>query len=117
MSDIFEKLDNPNLSLQEENSNVFTLISKIEVFMKKISIWLQKVANSSYEMFMCMEDFIQENELGFDAIKPLVINHLTSLQTHFEKHFMPELDASQFHWIQNTFDIGIEKVTHLTLKA
>ena len=68
-------------------------------------------------MFACMEDFIQENELGFDATKPLVINHLTSLKTHFEKYFMQELDASQFHWDQNPFDVGIEKVSHLALKA
>ena len=116
MSDIFEKLNDLNLSLQGENSNAFTLIFKIKAFMKKISIWLQKVANSLYEMFTCMEDFIQENELGFDAMKPLVINHLISLKTHFEKYFMPELDASQFHRIQNPFDIGIEKVSHLALK-
>ena len=73
--------------------------------MKKISIWLQKVANSSYEMFTYMKDFIEENELGFDAMKPLVINYLTSLKTHFEKYFMPELEASQFHWVQNPFDV------------
>ena len=35
LSDIFEKLNDLNLSLQGENSNVFTLIFKIEAFMKK----------------------------------------------------------------------------------
>ena len=117
LSDIVEKLNNLNLSLEVENSNVFTLISKIEAFKKKISIWLQKVANSSYEMSTCMEDFIQENELSFDAMKPLVINYLTSLKTHFEKYFVPEFDASQFHWVQNPFDVGIEIVSQLALKA
>ena len=58
LSDIFEKLNDLNLSLQGQNSNVFILISKIEAFMKKITIWLHKVANSSYEMFTCMKDFI-----------------------------------------------------------
>ena len=64
-----------------------------------------------------MEDFIQENELGSDAMKSLVINHLTSLKTHFENYFIPELDASQFHWVQNPFDVGIEKVSRLARKA
>ena len=117
LSDIFEKLNDLNLSLQGQNSNVFILISKIEAFVKKITIWLHKVASSSYEMFTCMEDFIQENELGFDTMKPLVINHLTSFKTHFEKYFMPELDTSEFHWVQNPFDVGIEKVSYLSLKA
>ena len=30
---------------------------------------------------------------------------------------MPALDASQFHWVQNPFDVGIEKVCHHALKA
>ena len=30
---------------------------------------------------------------------------------------MPELDTSEFHWVQNPFDVGIEKVSHLSLKA
>ena len=64
-----------------------------------------------------MEDFIQDSELGFDTMKPLVINHLTTLKTHFEKYFMPELGTSEFHWVQNPFDVGIEKVSHLSLKA
>ena len=68
-------------------------------------------------MFTGMEDFIQENELDFGAMKPLVINHLTSLKTHFEKYFTPKLNGSQFHWVQNPFDVGIEKVSHLALKA
>ena len=59
-----------------------------------------------------MEDFIEENELDFDAMKPPVIT-----KTHFKKYFMPELDASQFHWVQNPFDVKIEKVSHLALKA
>ena len=35
LSDIFEKLNDLNISLQVENSIVFTLIFKIEAFMKK----------------------------------------------------------------------------------
>ena len=85
--------------------------------MKKITVWLHKVASSSYEMFTCMEDFNRENNLGLNIIKSLVINHLTSLKTHFEKYFIPELDTSEFHWVQNPCDVVIEKVSHLSLKA
>ena len=38
LSDVFEKLNDLNLSLQGENSNIFTLIFKIEAFMKKIGM-------------------------------------------------------------------------------
>jgi hypothetical protein len=117
LSDIFEKLNELNLSLQGENTNVFTLISKIQAFMKKINIWLRKVTNNSYEMFSCMEDFITDNELSFDVIKQIIIDHLASLETHFEKYFVPELDVSRLDWIQNPFGVEIEKVSHLSLEA
>ena len=53
LSDIFEKLNDLNLSLQGQNSNVFILISKIEVFMKKVTIWLHTVAVRGIKITWC----------------------------------------------------------------
>ncbi len=117
LSDILDKLNELNISLQGGNTNVFTLISKIQAFMKKINIWLIKVKNNSYEMFSCMEDFITENELSFEVIKPIIIDHLVSLESNLKKYFVPELDVSRFDWIQNPFDVEIGKVCHLSLEA
>ena len=50
-SDLVEKLNELNLSLQEESTNIFTLKSKIDAFIKKLSIWKLKVENDSFEMF------------------------------------------------------------------
>ena len=47
VSDLFEKLNELNLSLQGESTNVFTLKSKIGAFIKKLSIWKLKVENDS----------------------------------------------------------------------
>ena len=51
LSDVLEKLNQFNLSLQGENNNIFTLKSKIEAFIKKLNIWIQKAQNDSFEMF------------------------------------------------------------------
>ena len=48
LSDLLEKLNELNLSLQEENTNIFTLKSKIEAFIKKLNIWKQKVENGLF---------------------------------------------------------------------
>ena len=71
MSDIFEKLNDLNIVFAKRKLECFHIDIENEAFIKKISMWLQKIVNSSYEMFACMEDFIQKNELGFDAMKPL----------------------------------------------
>ena len=36
---MLEKLNHFDLLFQEENTNIFTLKSKIEAFIKKINIW------------------------------------------------------------------------------
>ena len=79
LSDTLDKLNDLNISLQGENINVLTLTSKIQAFPKKINVWLMTVKSISYEMFPCLEEFITENELNFEIIKPIIIKHLVSL--------------------------------------
>ena len=80
LSDTLDKLNDLNILLQGENTNVLTLTSKIQAFLKKINLWLMNVKSNSYEMFPCMEEFITENELNFEIIKPIIIKHLVSLR-------------------------------------
>ena len=75
LSDLFEKLNEPDLSLQGESTNVFTLKSKISAFIKKLSIWKLKVENDSFEMFSFTEEFLAYNDVELNVIKPLVVDH------------------------------------------
>ena len=79
LSDTLDKLNDLNISLQGENTNVLTLTSKTHSFLKKINVWLMNVKSNSYEMFPCLEKLITENELNFKIIKPIIIKHLVSL--------------------------------------
>ena len=54
---LLEKPNKLNLSLQGENTNFFTLKSKMEAFIQKLNIWNKKVENDSFEMFSFTEDF------------------------------------------------------------
>ncbi|XP_076805596.1 protein FAM200A-like [Clavelina lepadiformis] len=85
LSDVLENLNKLNLFLQGENTNVFTLKSKIEAFIKKLNIWKQKVENDSFEMFSSTEDFLANNDAESNVIKPLVIDHLSNLLKQFQK--------------------------------
>ena len=83
LSDLLEKLNKLNLSLQGENTNIFTLKSKIEAFIKKLNIWKQKVENGSFEMFSFTEEFLANNNVESNVITPLVIEHLSNLLKQF----------------------------------
>ena len=117
LSDLFEKLNELNLSLQGESTNVFTLKSKIGAFIKKLSIWKLKVENDSFEMFSFTEEFLANNDVELNVIKPLVVDHLSNLLKQFENYFLPELNNTKLDWIQNPFAVQQQSTEHLSLKS
>ena len=92
LSDLLEKQNKLNLSLLGENTNIFTLKSKIdEAFIKKLNIWKQKVEYGSFEMLSFTEEFLANNDVESKVIIPLVMEHLSNLLKQFQKYFLPEL--------------------------
>jgi hypothetical protein len=48
-----------NTSIQVETANILLLHNKITAFVKKISIWKQKVVNGNIDMFTWTNDFVE----------------------------------------------------------
>lgn len=116
LSDIFEKLNELNLSLQGTYTNIFNLGNKIQAFVKKINVWKSLVTNDRFEMFSYTNDFVTENNLDCNFIKTVIIDHLESLEKQFKKYFQPDIN-SHFDWVQKPFNESIQNITHLPLKA
>ena len=51
LADIFDKINDMNLSMQGVCVNMFMLKNKLKVFVKKILIWKNRVKSGSLEMF------------------------------------------------------------------
>ena len=117
LSDVLEKLNQLNLSFQGENNNIFTLKSKIEAFIKKLNIWIQKAQNDSFEMFSSTDDFLASNDVETDVIKPITTSHLINLVKNFQQYFLPELDKDKLDWIQKPFIVSTQSIEHLSLNA
>ena len=62
VSDLFEKLNESNVFIKWEHTNIFVLKNKILAFIIKLDMWLQKVENDSLEMFSYTQDFIVEKK-------------------------------------------------------
>jgi hypothetical protein len=68
-------------------------------------------------MFVSISEYLEENDYGFEEIKPHVLTHLTNLESNFKNRF-PELTLQQHEWMRNPFSVTIgEKVSHLSAKA
>ena len=98
LADLFKKPNELNASLHGENTNTFVLKNKIQAFIIKLDVWLQKVQNYSFEMFSYTQDFIVEKKFNVDLIKPIVTDHLACLKNNFQKYFAPELDNNQMDY-------------------
>ncbi|XP_023242879.1 SCAN domain-containing protein 3-like [Centruroides sculpturatus] len=117
LSDIFEKLNDLNLSLQGKNCNIFTSNDKIESFIKKIKIWQSRVEKNSFEMFSSIDNFISEKNHCKTFIAKIIIGHLKALETQFRKYFKSNIDFKSLSWIQKPFLIGLDEIDHLPYKA
>ena len=67
-------------------------------------------------MFSFTEEFLANNDVEINVIKPLVVNHLSTLLKQLENFFLPKLDNTKLDWIQNPFAVQQQSTEHLPLK-
>uniref|UniRef100_A0A834RDR4 Zinc finger BED domain-containing protein 5 n=1 Tax=Sarcoptes scabiei TaxID=52283 RepID=A0A834RDR4_SARSC len=106
LSDLFEKLSELNITLNDRKMNIVNQQEKISAFVKKIHLWIQKF-NQEYinDCFPTLHQFVTSNQLNlfpiYYNIKYIFIEHLSELIKNFEKYF--EVGVDKFAWIQNPF--------------
>ena len=61
------------------------------------------------------KNFLANNDVESNFIKPLVIKHLSNLLKKFQKYFLSELDNTNFRQIQNPFAMQKRSTEHLSL--
>ena len=103
LSDVFDQLNQLNLSMQGRNSSLFLVADKIEGFKKKLDLWKRKVSNKRYEMF----PLLSENLEGFPHvdISKIIVQHLSHLSIKFNLYF-PEDPRPGNLWILNPFSVN-----------
>jgi hypothetical protein len=65
---------------------IFLLHYKITAFVKKLSIRKKKRCKWKHWYVSTTNYFIEDNELGLAVIKNIILSHLTTLVTQFEKY-------------------------------
>jgi hypothetical protein len=60
LSDIFDKLNGLNSSLQGPNATVFQLFEKVSAFMKKTMLWKSICESDTLEMFVNISEYLEK---------------------------------------------------------
>jgi hypothetical protein len=97
LSDLFDKLNILNLSLQGALENVITISGKLKAFNEKLALWKLKIVNENYGSFPIVEC----NSLK-SVIKEVIYETLMSLSESFKK-YSPNLDVLKTEWVVNPF--------------
>jgi hypothetical protein len=102
LSDLFEKLNSLNISLQGKSENIITVQGKIRAFIEKIKLWLGQIDQGNIESFPTVKSYRSQGELLEGAHQTL-----TNLLTNFASYF-PTIHTENFDWVINPFIYSCE---------
>lgn len=114
LSDIFDRINVLNTSLQGKECHVFLAHDQVSGFRKKLYLWCARVEWRSVEMFPTLEDVLGRAGLQLDSIQQVVIAHLKGLREQFGEYFGEETLANQ--WVRNPFSFPVTLRDRLTMQ-
>ena len=101
--DIFDQLNQLNLSMQGKSSSLFLVADKIKEFKKKIDHWKKRVNNLRYETFPLLCKSIKTSPYA-DTFEQ-IIEHLSQLSHKFDSYF-PEDPRPENLWTLDPFIVN-----------
>ncbi|XP_078537946.1 zinc finger BED domain-containing protein 5-like [Lissotriton helveticus] len=103
LSDLFEKLNVPNKSLQGNNTNILQLSAKVSAFKKKVILWKSSVSKGDYKCFPSLDQFLQENGMVLkEELQTVFVLYLSQLRFYLDKYF-PEDEVELIKLVSNPF--------------
>ncbi|KAL4130632.1 hypothetical protein QTP88_008053 [Uroleucon formosanum] len=97
LSDIFNRLNVLNLSLQGKSINRFSMNDKIKAFLKIIEMISNNVSNENLQSFPNLEQFVTEHELQVEADLRFILDldDIPKTLTNNEKESLIELSCDE----------------------
>lgn len=104
MADIFDLLNDLNISLQGSCTNIFTLRNKMDAFKKKPDLWDSRVHKKDVEMFPILSECLTTADVKQKVIFKIISEHLRGLVENFCNYFPESEDHRTGNlWINNHY--------------
>ncbi|KAL4127373.1 hypothetical protein QTP88_011547 [Uroleucon formosanum] len=109
LADVFDKVNELNVSPQGQSTNILVLTSKLQAFNKKLSSWLNAFNNGDTSMFTSLHDFLTVNELSLTtSVASVITEHMSSMLQFLYKYF-PNLNINnEYNWIKTPFSTSLK---------
>ena len=103
LCDIFNRLNELNLSLQGKMATVFKSADKVSAFKDKLDLWGRRVNRGILDMFETLAGILGDTEPE-PSFSKLVHDHLSLLSQEFERYFPTTKDPrTAKEWIRDPF--------------
>ena len=105
LADIFSKLNETCVRLQDKELSVFQAQDKMTSLLRKLQFWSSVVGKKTFTCFTYLSELIEEyGENLPDTIASGIEDHLSSLTESVQEYF-PNLHSKTNFWVQNPFKI------------
>ena len=96
-SDLFDKSNSLNLSLQGPSENIIIVSSKLKSFGKKLLLWQSKILKGVFDCFPTHNECASSK-----AITPEILYTLAHLQSALQRYF-PTVASNEYEWVSYSF--------------
>ncbi len=111
LNDVFSAVNELNTSMQGRDRNIIVLSEKLSAFKEKLRLWKGKLDHGRTASFPSLSEYLERfEEFDFNTIKSILVEHLQSLISEFER-YIPDEDLSSQHWVRNPFEADVEELS------
>ncbi|NP_001272816.1 zinc finger MYM-type protein 6 isoform b [Mus musculus] len=104
LADIFSLINKLNSSLQGTMTTFFNLYNKVDVFQKRLKMWLKRAQENDYGMFPLFSEFLDSSDVSVKNIASIIFEHLEGLSQIFHACYPPEEDLRSGNlWLTDPF--------------
>lgn len=114
-----------NSALQGTVATLFSLYNKVDLFKKKLKMWVERARENDYDMFPLFSEFLDSSDVSVKSITGMIVEHLEGLAQVFHDCYPPQedlrlgnlwlVDPFANHQNNNLTDSEEEKLAALSL--
>ncbi|XP_052033368.1 zinc finger MYM-type protein 6 isoform X3 [Apodemus sylvaticus] len=104
LADIFSLTNKLSSSLHGTMTTFFNLYNKVDVFRKKLKMWLKRAQDNDYDMFPLFSEFVDSSDVSVRNIASIISEHLEGLSQIVHDCYPPKEDLRVGNmWLMDPF--------------
>ena len=106
---IFDHFNRLNRKLQGDTVNIVVCKQAVDAFIRKLSIWHEKIDRDDCGMFQELSELFKDHSLSTD-LKIIILTHLNAFRREMIERFEDIADADEYSFVIDPFSAQLQDV-------